>query len=346
MKKLKEFFRSKSNIADDKPKKKRRILAIYADVLDKAGFDLHHLKLNDFLLLTSFGISFLLGLIISISGVFLQSFLTDVFIVMFTSMILVFIFSYFVLAALSLAFLDVLIYRRIKQIEEHLPDFLQLASANISSGMPIDRALWFSVRSKFGVLAEEIEQIAKATIAGEDLQKALKQFADKYDSKVLKETMSLIIESIGSGGELAGLLNKISENIYETRLMKKEIGASVMTYVIFIGTASVFAAPILLALSTELLHVIKDITANLDFSGDSGFFSFSIDSEMINVFNFQVFSIVILLITSFFSACIISSIRRGNIKEGLKLIPVFMVSSLIVYFLAIMLFSSMMGGLF
>ena len=41
-----------------------------------------------------------------------------------------------------------------------LADFLGLTSSNISAGMPIDRALWFAVRPKFGILAREIEEVA------------------------------------------------------------------------------------------------------------------------------------------------------------------------------------------
>ncbi len=40
-----------------------------------------------------------------------------------------------------------------------------------------------------------------------------------------------------SGGEIGELLNKIAINIQETRIRKKEMAASVMTYAIFIGFA-------------------------------------------------------------------------------------------------------------
>ncbi|RME31243.1 hypothetical protein D6789_03365, partial [Candidatus Woesearchaeota archaeon] len=70
-------------------------------------------------------------------------------------------------------YLDLRMYRRTQQLEEVLPDFLQLASANISAGMPVDRALWLAVRPNFGVLAKEIEEVARATLAGEELEQSL-----------------------------------------------------------------------------------------------------------------------------------------------------------------------------
>ena len=77
---------------------------------------------------------------------------------------------------------------------ELLTRLMKLTSANISAGMPIDQALWFAVRPKFGVLAKEIEEVAKSTIAGADLQTALIDFTKKYNSKILKRSINLIIE--------------------------------------------------------------------------------------------------------------------------------------------------------
>ncbi len=197
-------------------------------------------------------------------------------------------------------FFDLRMYQHVKQIEEALPDFLQLASANISAGMTVDRALWYAVRPKFGILAVEMESVAKATIAGEELEKALVTLGSKYDSRVLKETINLIVEGISSGGQMAELLNKLSGNIKETQLMKKEISASVTTYAIFIGIATVIAAPILFALSTELLTIIKKIFSSIHIDnsvGASSLFSFNFSGESIAISTFKNFAILVLIIS-------------------------------------------------
>ncbi|MFH1682466.1 MAG: hypothetical protein ABIA37_01595, partial [Candidatus Woesearchaeota archaeon] len=83
---------------------------------------------------------------------------------------------------------DYKIYLRKVGIEEVFPDFLQLTSANIRSGMPIDQALWHAIRPNFGVLAKEMADVAKQTMSGTDLEKALQDFAAKYDSTLLKRS--------------------------------------------------------------------------------------------------------------------------------------------------------------
>ncbi|NIA04150.1 MAG: hypothetical protein GWP09_02250, partial [Nitrospiraceae bacterium] len=141
--------------------------------------------------------------------------------------------------------LQIISTKRTKDIENSLANFLELASNNISAGMSIDKALWFAVRPNFGILSKEIEIVAKKVMNGYDLPTALQEFSDKYDSPVLKRSMLLLIEGLNAGGEVGDLLNKIAENITQTKILKKQISASVTTYKIFILFASIIIAPAL-----------------------------------------------------------------------------------------------------
>ncbi|MFH0870550.1 MAG: type II secretion system F family protein [archaeon] len=244
-----------------------------------------------------------------------------------------------------LFYIDMRVYQRTKAVELVFPDFLQLASSNISAGMPIDRSLWYAVRPNFGVLAKEIEIVAKNTMAGDDLADALRGFARKYDSKVIMRSVNLILEGLAAGGEMADLLSKIALDIEENRILKKEMAASVTTYVIFITFATIIAAPVLFALSTQLLSIIKDITANMGSSmqGSSSMFKFSFSPDSIKLSDFKIFSYVMLSVSSFSSACIVSVIQKGKVKDGLSKIPGFIIVAILTYIIASVLLGGLMG---
>jgi archaellum biogenesis protein FlaJ (TadC family) len=243
--------------------------------------------------------------------------------------------------------LDVLIFNRRQKLEDVLPDFLQLVSSNIRAGMTVDRALWFAIRPRFGVLAKEIEEVAKRTFAGEPLDVALQHFTEKFESKTLERSINILVEGMRAGGELGDLLNKISSNIQETTLMKKEMAANVTTYVIFITFATVVAAPFLFGMAYQLISVIQEVFSRVDIApGAVSGFSVSISEGVISLTDFKIFAMVSLVITSFFSAIIISAIKKGNIKGGVKYIPAFMASSVILFLLVVRLFSMFVGGFF
>ncbi|HGJ67136.1 TPA: hypothetical protein ENS27_17380 [bacterium] len=239
--------------------------------------------------------------------------------------------------------LDYKKYKRKKELEEVWPEYLQLVVSNINAGMLIDVALWSAVKPKYKVLAKEIEQVAKQTLTGKELSEALQEFAEKYDSVMVKRTINLLIEGMESGGKIATLLNKISLDIQETKIMRKEMSASVMTYSIFISFATIAAAPFLFALSTQLLIVIQTIIGKLGETSTTTMVSFSADSVKIS--DFKIFAYIMLTITSFMSACLIGSIRRGSIKDGLKFIPLFIIGTLVIYYFSSLLLASLFGNL-
>jgi Flp pilus assembly protein TadB len=245
-------------------------------------------------------------------------------------------------------FLDLRMFQRTQAIEEVLPDFLQLTSANISAGMPLDRALFYAVRPQFGILAKEIEDIAKATTAGEDLADSLNKFVNKYDSVMLKRSVNLILEGMNAGGEMADLLNKIAINIQELRLMRREMAANVTTYVIFITFATLIGAPMLFALSTTLAVIIQQVVSGIDISAATGSLgvAFNFNAQAVNIRDFKIFSMCALAVTSIFSACIVNTIRKGSIKEGIEYIPIFIGVTISLYFLGVWILGLLFQGFF
>ncbi len=231
--------------------------------------------------------------------------------------------------------LQIISTKRTKDIENSLANFLELASNNISAGMSIDKALWFAVRPNFGILSKEIEIVAKKVMNGYDLPTALQEFSDKYDSPVLKRSMLLLIEGLNAGGEVGDLLNKIAENITQTKILKKQISASVTTYKIFILFASIIIAPALFALGEQIIKIMSKIMTKVSMpeSGQSAIpLHLSTSRTLTSASDFKIFVLVSLTISSFFTALIISNMGKGDSSDTIKLFPAYLIISYLIYF--------------
>ncbi|MFH0978939.1 MAG: type II secretion system F family protein [Candidatus Woesearchaeota archaeon] len=316
--------------------------------LERAGlnFEVHKLSAYFF----NFCIALNLALSAYLIYYFASNFGFSVYFVLFVMAVVwtvIFVLLLFVIWLLFHFILDLRIFQRKVAIEEVLPDFLELTSANIRAGMPIDRALWYAVRPRFGVLAKEIEIVAKETMSGEDLENALQKFAAKYDSLTLKRSVNLLVEGIHAGGEIGELLNKISINIKESQLLKKEMSANVTSYAIFISFATILAAPFLFGLSYQLLSNITSITATLGSANAPSVMGLNFGGGVgITMADFRTFAYLSLSITSFFSAVLVASIKKGDIKAGLRYIPIFMITSIIVFKIASWMMAGLFSGLF
>ncbi len=209
-----------------------------------------------------------------------------------------------------------------------------MTASNINAGMTIDNALWFAVRPRFGVLAKEIELVAKETMGGADLKTALDKFVSRYDSIILKRSISMLNEGVEAGGRIGDLINRIALDIQQQRGIIKEMSANVTTYVIFISFATVIAAPLLFALSGVLIQVVENLGSTLGSTGNvasSVGLPLTFSGSGINQSDFRIFVIVSLMITSFFSAMMTATIKKGNVKSGVKYIPIFIGVSLTIY---------------
>ncbi len=346
MKKI-EFFKKKfikSQKKQIRAQARRQRVKIY---FERAGLDLNPKKL--------FKIFFNIAIVINlaISAYLIYFFSTNYGITWGTvvaSMVVLWVFIFVLLVfALWIMFylaVDLKIFRRKLDVEDVLPDFLQLTASNINAGMTIDKALWFAVRPRFGVLAKEIETIAKDTISGVDLKIALEKFASRYDSVILKRAISMLNEGIEAGGKIGDLLNRIAIDIQEQKSMLREMSANVTTYVIFITFASVVAAPFLFGLAGVLIGVVDKLGTALGSttSTASGVgIPLTFSGTGISQTDFRIFGAVSLMITSFFSAIMISTIKKGNAKSGLKYIPIFILISLTLYFIVGKLAGNLLG---
>ncbi|MBI2133430.1 type II secretion system F family protein [Candidatus Woesearchaeota archaeon] len=230
-------------------------------------------------------------------------------------------------------YLDVSIYNRTKKMEDVLPDFLRFVSENLKGGMSFEKALWSSIKPEFGILAAEVRLAAKKVMTGQDIEDAIQEFTSKYDSPIVKRAFDLIIEGIKGGGRIADLIDKIIEDIEEMKELKAEMRTTNLSYVIFVTFVVIIVTPALFTLSFQFLQVLQGLSEKISSVPQTtsmgmpiSFGSMSIDSN-----TFKDFSQYALIIISGFSAMIVSIISTGNIKSGLKYIPIYVISSLVMY---------------
>jgi hypothetical protein len=236
-------------------------------------------------------------------------------------------------------------------VDEALPDALQLMSSNIRAGLTTDKALLMAARPEFGPLEEEIRRIGKETMAGKNLVDSLQKTNEHIKSKDLERTIELIVYSITSGGQLADLLDQTADDIRDQQMLRKEIAASVLMYVIFIFIAITIGAPTLFALSSFLVQMLTENMSMIaeqmpsDFGAAGAALPISINESSIGPEFILTFSLLSLIASCFFGSMVIGLILKGEEKEGLKFLPIMAVVALCIFYIAKYALNSVLGGM-
>ena len=258
---------------------------------------------------------------------------------------------FLVLWLMFLIVVDYLKFKRKLDVEDVLPEFLRLVAANHRAGLPLDLSLWKANRPRFGILAEEINQVAKGTYASGELIGPLEIFGTKYDSPLLKRVISNLVEGLKTGADIATLLDDVSNNVTTIKNTRKELASEVENYMVFITVAVLIISPLMFGLThkmTGLIETVKDTLAAslgassemqimdspMDFSTDEGGQDFG--------YYFDIFVYFMVLTNSVVSVLLMSVVKYGNIKQDLKKIPVYYVICITSYLASKALFAKLL----
>jgi len=254
----------------------------------------------------------------------------------FLALVPLFFVMFIVIQIVVYAIINIIITNRGRFIEGVLPDALQLISANLRAGMTIDRALMASNRVEFGYFNEQFNIVGKEISTGTEVNEALLNMKNRVRSKKFDKSIELVVEGMRSGGELSRLLSEVAENLVHQKTVEEKIKNSVTTYLIFIGAAVGFAAPMLYGLSTVIVKVIVETFASVEIPPSANM-PFTINmSDEIAVFlpEFIKFYTKVSLVTlSLTASILLGLIKKGEAKYGLNYIPFIMTLSLVMYYL-------------
>lgn len=310
-------------------------------------------------------ISILTSLLVAFLFLFLEPLRTQVFkLSLFALAPLVVNFSFFVPAftiassfILVFAFIALLSYviiqlsadSRKANVEQNLPDFLILAAANSRAGMTIDQALWHAAKPEFGILSEEVKVVAKRTFGGIPFDEAIDHLSRSFDSKIIRRTVSLIKQGLASGSRIAVILERTASDARDMQIIKRDIAASLLMYVIFIVFAATIGTPFLFAVSAKLVLLMEEVFSQIPASVDTSSVGTSLfiqpQPPIVSSNQFFIFVLISLIVTSISSSLLIGVIQKGNRRAGLKYLPMILIVGVVLFFVVLEFIGNFITGL-
>ena len=182
-----------------------------------------------------------------------------------------FIILAFLVATGILGIYELYHLRIIRKIDERFPDFVRDMAESRRAGMTFTKAIMYSAKGNYGVLTPEIQKIARQISWGSSVDNALSAFAKRVNTKLIRRTISLIIEASRSGGNVADVLDAASVDARELKLIDAERRASMISYVAVIYVGMGVFLMILIILTKSLIpSMLGEGAAGLGQASQSG----------------------------------------------------------------------------
>ena len=141
--------------------------------------------------------------------------------------------------------------KRIKQIEDRLPDFLRDVAEAGRFGMTLADAIVVASSGRYGSLTQEIKKMAAQIEWGVPANEALRLFSERVKTPLVQRMMSIIMKSSDAGGNVADVLTMVAHDARESILTEKEKTITMSTYVavIYISFFVFLSTILILAIS-------------------------------------------------------------------------------------------------
>jgi flagellar protein FlaJ len=203
---------------------------------------------------------------------------------------------------------------RQKDIELKFIDFMRSLVESIKSGVSIPRSIRNVAEKDFGSLNPFLKKLANQIEWGSPTRRALTTFSLDTDNKIIKRSVSIIVEAEQSGGDITDILSSVVDSVVNVKKMREERKASVFSqivqgYIVFF----VFIA-VMLILQLWLFPKLGSLSGSIQsgMAGLGGLFQSTGQTYNLNTVFF-----VLIMIQGFFAGIMIGKFSEGTFKNGL-----------------------------
>jgi flagellar protein FlaJ len=194
--------------------------------------------------------------------------------------------------------------KRIKAIDQRLPEFLRDLAESQRTGMTLTQAVITASEGNYGALTPEIEKMAAQIEWGVSFDEALKSFAKRVDTPLVQRTVSLVIEASNAGGNVKDVLDAAAEDAREIQMIHSERRSGMQIYVMIIYIAFAVFLGVIGVLNVKFMPEVAKAV-----SGAEGV---SVGSVTFEEFDIQTFQ------TIFFHAAIIQGLGGGFVAGSMQ----------------------------
>lgn len=214
-------------------------------------------------------------------------------------------------------------------IDKKLPEFLIGLSEASSTGITLTRAIELAAKKKIEPLSSELQRVVTLISWGRSLEDALKEFADRIETRLARRTSILVSEISRSGGDIQEVLETVSKYINELHTLETERKSLIRPYIAIVYIAFFIFVFIDILLIRTFFGELKSIQL-LMAQGGGLFLGGTMDLPVIE----QVLSQLCIL-EGLFGGLVAGKMGEGSVGAGLKHSMILMASGFAAFFLLV-----------
>jgi len=209
--------------------------------------------------------------------------------------------------------------KKVKDVENRLPDFLRDVAEAGRFGMNLAQAIKVSSKGRYGSLTPEIQRMAAQIDWGVPVSEALRLFSERVDTPLTKRMVSIIIKANDAGGSVADVLTMVAHDARETMINENERKISMATYTVVIYVSfAVFLATIFILNTTFLPNMETAGSQVSEAASKAGVTNMPNQIQTQVIPEIQAIFVISIAIHAFGDGILAGVLQDGLISNGLR----------------------------
>ena len=225
----------------------------------------------------------------------------------------------------------------VANIEKNFSDALKQMADTLKAGDTYESALREVANSDYGRLSEEMALSLRRLEEGENIEMALRVFSDRIDSRLIKRTIVIIIDSIKSGSSLAEILEEIADDVRDLHKLKQERIANTTMQFLFMVAAGGIIAPMIFGEVNAVMGVFAKVTIQAISVNEA-----AVAMQTTNFIFMLIQGYIIIAVVG--SGLMMSVIRQGKFNKSIIYIPILLLVAFLVYYGTKIVIGTMLAG--
>jgi len=203
-----------------------------------------------------------------------------------------------------------------KDIEVKFLEFVRNVVTTVKSGVSVSKAIIQISDEDYGALTPYVKKLARQMEWGFPTGDALLTFGNDTKNKVIKRSISIVIEAERSGGNIADVLEAVTKSVVELKKMKEERKTAVYSQVVQGYIIFFVFIMIMLVLQIKLLPPLTNLTG-ITLAGFGATFE-GMGLAEAPTMNLDSIFMTLILMQGFFVGIMIGKFSEGSLKFGFK----------------------------
>jgi len=216
--------------------------------------------------------------------------------------------------------------KRVRQADDEFPLLLRDLAQAKRAGLTLIDSFTLTAEGNYGVLTTGLKTLAYHLTWGIPFEDALRMFAKRYPTRIIKRSVEIVIEGYQVGGDVGEILKVAADDVMELRSLEKKRISDMGQYTLIVYVTFFVFLGVLVVLYHSFIPMMVQAAEKVEGTGMGGSFMAIVDVETMKMLFFHCG-----IIQGICAGLVAGKLGEGRVISGLKHATVLALATFVIF---------------